>query len=265
MATLVCFHAHPDDESIATGGTMARAVREGHDVVIVVATDGAHGEAVPGVLAEGEPLAARRYAELLEAASILGVERVEMLGYTDSGMMGDDTNHIGGSFWSADVDEAARRLAAILASVDADLMTIYDDHGVYGHPDHIQVHRVGTRAAELVGIERLFWATMNRDQIRRRMEDNRDLAASLDDDRAATVAHEGFGMAEIDITHAVDVRDLLDLKRAAMAAHASQIDEASFFLSLPDEAFAEAFGVEWFVRPGHRREGDFVGDLFADL
>lgn len=265
MATLVCFHAHPDDESIATGGTMARAVREGHDVVIVVATDGAHGEAVPGVLAEGESLAARRYAELLEAASILGVGRVEMLGYTDSGMMGEDTNHIEGSFWGADVEEAARRLAAILESVGADVMTVYDDHGVYGHPDHIQVHRVGTRAAEIAGVESLFWATMNRDHIRRGMQANPDLAASLDDDRAATVEQDGFGMTEDEITHAVDVSDLLDVKRAAMAAHASQIDEASFFLALPPDAFAEAFGTEWFVRPGHRREGDFVDDLFADL
>lgn len=262
MATLVCFHAHPDDESIATGGTMIRAVEAGHDVVLVVATDGSHGEVAPGLLEPGETLAERRYGELLTAAGILGIGRVEMLGYRDSGMMGEPTNDLDGSFWTADVDEAAERLATILRDVGADVLTIYDAHGGYGHPDHIQVHRVGSRAAELVGVERVFWATMNRDHLRRGMEANPDFRESLDEESRETVDSASFGMAESDITHAVDVRPHLDTKRAAMAAHASQIDEASFFLTLPAVAFAEAFGTEWFVAPGVTRDGAFVGDLF---
>jgi len=94
MATLVCFHAHPDDESIATGGTMALAAEAGHDVVLVVATRGEHGEPVPGVLAEGEDLWRRRVVETHEAARLLGVGRVEFLGYEDSGMMGEPTNDV---------------------------------------------------------------------------------------------------------------------------------------------------------------------------
>ena len=114
MATLVCFHAHPDDESIATGGTMALAAEAGHRVVLVLGTRGEQGEPVPGVLAEGEALWERRVVETHRAAEILGVERVEFLGYEDSGMMGEPTNENPACFWQADVEEAAERLAAIL-------------------------------------------------------------------------------------------------------------------------------------------------------
>ena len=112
--TLVTFHAHPDDEAIATGGIMARAAAEGHRVVLVVATRGELGEVDDGFLDPGETLAERRVVETGRAAEALGVARVEFLGYTDSGMDGEPTNDAQGSFWSADLDEAAGRLAAIL-------------------------------------------------------------------------------------------------------------------------------------------------------
>src|SRR5579871_6794600 len=115
MATLVCFHAHPDDEAIATGGVMAKAAAEGHRVVLVVATRGERGEPQPGVLAPGEELWERRVREVADAAAILGVSRYEFLGYADSGMMGEPTNDLPDTFWQADVEEAARRLAGILA------------------------------------------------------------------------------------------------------------------------------------------------------
>ena len=151
MATIVSFHAHPDDESIGVAGTLARAASAGHRVVLVFATRGELGEPVPGVLADGEQLTLRRTAECYDSAAALGVERVEFLGYTDSGMMGEETNDLPWCFWQADVDQAAHRLAAILAEEQPDLVTIYDDNGGYGHPDHIQVHRVGLRAAEQAG------------------------------------------------------------------------------------------------------------------
>ncbi len=266
MATLVCFHAHPDDEAIATGGTMAKAAAEGHRVVLVVATRGEHGEPVPGVLEPGESLADRRVAETHRSAEVLGAHRVEFLGYHDSGMDGEDTNDHDGTFWSADVDEAAERLAAILRDErrdgEATVLTVYDDHGGYGHPDHIQVHRVGTRAAELVGLDRVFWATMNRDAIRRQMEQNPDMLEALDQDGEELVDTETFGTAESDITHAIDVREHIAAKRAAMSAHESQIGDDSFFMTMPPEVFAEAFGTEWYVRPGFAREGGFAGELF---
>src|SRR5215203_2246160 len=114
MATLVTFHAHPDDESIAMGGVMAKAADEGHRVVLVVATRGEHGEVAEDFLAEGEALWQRRVQETEACAEILGVSRVEFLGYVDSGMMGTPENDADGSFWTADTDEAAQRLAKIL-------------------------------------------------------------------------------------------------------------------------------------------------------
>src|SRR5262245_49934438 len=152
MATLVTFHAHPDDESIQTGGTMAKAKADGHRVVLVVATRGEVGEIQPNVLEEGEALADRRVQETHRGADLLGVGRVELLGYIDSGMMGEPTNDVEGTFWTADVDEAAGRLAAILEDEHADVLTVYDEIGGYGHPDHIQVHRVGHRAGEQAGV-----------------------------------------------------------------------------------------------------------------
>ncbi len=168
--TIVFFHAHPDDEAIATGGTMARASRDGHRVVLVSATRGELGEFAPDSLADGEALVDRRVAELHAAAAVLGVDRVEFLGYRDSGMAGEPTNDDPESFWRADLDEAAGRLARLLTEEHADVLTIYDDHGNYGHPDHIQVHRVGVRAAELAGTPRVYEATANRDHLRRLME-----------------------------------------------------------------------------------------------
>src|SRR5260370_22307322 len=127
--TLVLFHAHPDDEAIATGGTMARAKSEGHRVVLVSATRGELGEHAPDSLAPGEELVDRRVAELHAAADILGADRVEFLDYLDSGMAVEPTNDAPGSLASADVDQAAARLRKSLEEDDARLLTIYDDQG----------------------------------------------------------------------------------------------------------------------------------------
>jgi LmbE family N-acetylglucosaminyl deacetylase len=249
MATLVCFHAHPDDECIATGGTMVRAAADGHRVVLVVATRGEHGEVADGFLDPGEELWQRRVKETEASAEILGAHRVEFLGYVDSGMMGTPENDKPGSFWTADVEEAAAKLATILREEAASVLTVYDDHGAYGHPDHIQVHRVGIRAAQLAGVDRVFQSTINRDHIIRGMNERRHLlpeGAEIPDFEAAP----DFGSPESVITGAVDVTPYLEHKRKAMQAHASQISEQSFFLQMPPEAFAAAFGTEWYIRDG---------------
>jgi LmbE family N-acetylglucosaminyl deacetylase len=249
MATLVSFHAHPDDESIATGGLLARAAADGHRVVLVVATRGEHGEVAPGFLGDGEQLGVRRIAETFASAEVLGAHRVEFLGYVDSGMVGTPENEAPYAFWAAPVEEAARRLAVILDEEAADVLTIYDDHGNYGHPDHIQVHRVGSRAAAMAGTPHVFEATMNRDAIARLRA--AALEAGIIDSDAAIgdeVADEpDFGTPEAHITHSVDVADLVEVKRRSMMAHASQITEESFFLQMPPEAFSAAFGTEWFI------------------
>ena len=247
MATLVTFHAHPDDESIAMAGVMAKAAEEGHRVVLVVATRGEHGEVAEGFLPQGELLWQRRERETLASAEILGVARVEFLGYVDSGMMGTPENDLPGSFWQADVEEAAAKLAAIVTEEGADVLTIYDENGQYGHPDHIQVHRVGLRAAELAGTPRVYMSTINRDHVKRSFA---ALAASGEEvpEDLDEAFLDTLGVPEERITTTVDVRPWLAKKRASMAAHASQISETSYFLAMAPEQFEEGFGHEWFIR-----------------
>lgn len=258
MGTLVTFHAHPDDEAIATGGSMARAHAEGHRVVLVVATGGEHGE-VPDDLAPGETLADRRRAETMASAAALGIDRVVFLGYRDSGMTGWDQNDHDGSFVQADLDEAAGRLASILREERADVLTIYDWHGNYGHPDHVKVFQVGCRAEELVAVDlpglRVLEATMNRDELRLQMaaaresgegfgpEDDFDPDGPMDDGNP-------MGLPASELTMVVDVLAFTGHKRAAIAAHRSQVTDSSFFMQMPQEAFAFAFGREWFREHG---------------
>jgi LmbE family N-acetylglucosaminyl deacetylase len=244
--TLVVFHAHPDDEAIATAGTMARAKAAGHRVVLVVATKGELGEYAPDALAPGETLTERRVAETEAAAAILGVDRVEFLGYHDSGMAGEPTNDHDHAFARAEIDEAAERLAAVLRAEHATVLTVYDDHGGYGHPDHIQVHHVGIRAAELAGT-RVYESTMNRDYIKKLILQRPD-EIPPSEDAPDPADMDDFGSPEAIITTTVDVRAFTPQKRAAMAAHATQIPEDSFFLQLSPDAFREAFGYEWFIR-----------------
>ncbi len=254
MATLVCFHAHPDDEAISTGGTMVRASQQGHRVVLVCATRGEQGEPQAGVLAEGEALWERRWQELTESCRILGAEPPRWLGYEDSGMMGEPTNDNPRCFWEASVEEAAARFAQILLEVEADVVTVYDDHGNYGHPDHIQVYRVGLRGAELAGRDTVYEATANRTRMRRLFEEAAEMnvvGEPVDPDGARpNLDVETFGTEENNISYRVDVADLAPRKREAMTAHRSQIGPDSFFLLMDDEAFGQAFGSEWFNIPG---------------
>jgi LmbE family N-acetylglucosaminyl deacetylase len=251
MATLVTFHAHPDDEAIATGGVMALAKAEGHRVILVLATKGELGEVPEGFLSPGETLAERRVVEAQRAAAILGVDRVVFLGYRDSGMEGESTNGDAAAFSAADLDEAAARLAEVLATERADVLTVYDERGNYGHPDHVQVHRVGHRAAVLAGTAQVFEATQNRDYLIRLLRESPD-APPLPDvaDQSPDDLLDNLGVREWELTTRVDVRRFASLKRDAMAAHESQIGEHSFFLQMPEALFREVFGLEWFIRRG---------------
>jgi LmbE family N-acetylglucosaminyl deacetylase len=201
------------------------------------------------MLRADESLAERRVDETRRAASILGIHRVEFLDYIDSGMMGYPANEDPLSFWNADLEEAAEQVARILSAERAEVLTVYDDHGGYGHPDHIKVSQVGLRAAELARTPRVFQATTNRDHLLRLIAGAR--SADLDLPELPDPADfEGFGVAESDITTAVDVTPFVGAKRAAMAAHATQISDTSLFLALPEDAFALTWGTEWFVRVG---------------
>lgn len=276
MATLVCFHAHPDDEAIATGGVMAKAAHDGHRVILVTATRGECGEVADGFLGDDEELGDRRALELAEAAKILGAARQEFLGYHDSGMMGTPENDAPNSFWQADVEQAAQRLAQILNEEHADVLTIYDENGVYGHPDHIKVWQVGVRAAEIAATKKVYESTVNRTAWLRRMRqgdapirtietvDGVDTLVDFDAGEAQPTIEFPLGVEETELTTAVDVRDYVELKKAAMRAHASQITEDSFFLKMPEAVFVEGFGTEWFILRGEPK-GVHEYDLFANL
>ncbi|MEU6699536.1 PIG-L family deacetylase [Pseudonocardia sp. NPDC046786] len=246
MGTLVSFHAHPDDESIGTAGTLAKAAALGHRVVLVFATRGELGEPVPGVLADGEQLPVRRSAECHESARVLGVSRVEFLGYVDSGMMGEPSNDAPYCFWQASVEHAARRLALILEEEEADVLTTYDDNGGYGHPDHIQVHRVGARAGELAGVPVVAQNTTNRDWLLRGMR-GLQKERGADFELPEITDDPSFGKPESEITHRVEAVEYAETKRASMRAHASQMGPDHFMLTMPDPVFAMGLGTEFYI------------------
>lgn len=254
---MVCFHAHPDDECLATGGTIARASAEGHHVVLVVATNGEHGE-VPCDLAPGETLVDRRRKELQASADVLGIHRVEWLGYVDSGMTNWEQNSFAGAFINADTEQAAAKLAKILIEESAEILTIYDWHGNYGHPDHIKVHHVGHRAARLAGTPQVYEMTTNRDffrQLRDTARANPLLVADgggIGDFDPDAPADDGNPMGEPEsaITHKVDVASYCEQKRRAIACHASQVTDTTFFTRMSPEIFRLAFGTEWFIKAG---------------
>ena len=268
--TVVSFHAHPDDEALLTAGTLARAAADGHRVVLVCATDGGRGLVSSEVAAEGG-LAERRRAELETAAAAIGAAAVHYLGYGDSGMDGGAP----GGFSAADVETAAGRLARILRDERADVITIYDPAGGYGHPDHVQVHRVGHRAAEMAGTPVVLEATVDRRPLVRalRVLGRTGVLAALGVDRAEWNA-ERFAAAFADparITHRVDVRRFGPAKRAAMAAHASQgtgdatVRTLAVFVRLPRPVFGRVFGHEWFVERGRRPGPEALDDIFESL
>lgn len=260
--TLVSFHAHPDDEVLLTGGTLARAAAEGHRVVLVVATNGEAGLAASGLRADGG-LGGRRVAELEHSAAALGCARLVLLGYRDSGWQ--DSARPGG-FSTVAVSEAAGQLARVLTQERADALTTYDPAGGYGHPDHVQVHRVGAAAAKLVGTPLVLEATLDRALIQRAVRVVQALPFVLPEVRASAFdeAYSEF------VTHRVDVRAHIDAKRAAMAAHASQATAdtsqrtLALLLRLPGPIFRQVLGREWFVEPG-RAPGDRLDDIFASL
>jgi len=263
--TLVAFHAHPDDEALLTAGTLARAAAEGHRVVLVVATAGEAGLVRGG--RTGPALADRRRVELDRSAQALGVARVELLGYADSGMQGE----AGGAdaFARADVEQAAGRLARILTEESADLLTIYDPAGGYGHPDHVQVSRVGIRAAALAGTPSVLEATVDRTALQRVLRLVHRLPGIPPDFAPDRFAHAFT--ARGDLTHCVDVRRFAAAKRSSLAAHASQAgaDQGTrtlaVLLRLPAPLFRLALGREWFVERGRPPGPTLLDDVFASV
>ena len=250
MSTAVFFHAHPDDEALLTGGTMARLAAGGHRVVLVTATAGGAGLAAAGI-AEMDSLAAVRTTELHNSARALGCHRVVVLGYADSGS-GEIASP--GSFVTVPVLRAAARLAAILDEERADVVTGYDPAGGYGHRDHVHTHLVARKAAELAGTPILLEATVDRRALQRVLTAVAPFTRHTPDFRAPRF--DNCYTAPDRITHCVPVRAFAGQKRAAMLAHFSQATgdgaprSLHRFLQLPLPVFRAVFGREWFVDPG---------------
>jgi LmbE family N-acetylglucosaminyl deacetylase len=249
MATVLAFHAHPDDEVLLTGGTLARLAAEGHRVVVVVASDGDMWTAAGAG-------AGRRLSELRASAAVLGVARVEHLGYADSGagpVLYDDPPGRQ-RFARADLAEAAGRLAGLIRQERADVLLSYDKEGGYRHPDHIKVHQVGARAARMVGSVRVLEATVPRELVTMLFRPATMLRLIVRHDPGELRA--GFTPRSA-ITHRIDVRRYAAQKQAALAAHRSPLHSRGrsarlmrLLVRLPTPVFAILLGREWFAEPG---------------
>jgi N-acetyl-1-D-myo-inositol-2-amino-2-deoxy-alpha-D-glucopyranoside deacetylase len=262
MPGLLAFHAHPDDETIAMGGTMAKYASAGIPVVVVTATDGALGEVHnyddPGPIKER--LAEVRAEEIRAALDILGVKDQEFLGYRDSGMMGWETNHHPNCFWQADHQEAARRLVSLIRKYRPEVMTIYDPHGGYGHPDHINVHRIGIDAFYASDDEMRFPLSKGEEgwrpaklymtaRPRTRMAawaEMRLSEGSIDAETAERMRQSG--VPDDLVTCLVDVREYVETKLNALRAHRTQIPPDWPMLTVPEDRKDEVLGREAFVR-----------------
>lgn len=265
--TLMAVHAHPDDEVISTGGVLARYGNEGIRTVLVTCTNGEQGDG-PGGVKPGQPghdeaeVTAVRLRELRRSCQILGVSDLELLGYHDSGMVGWAANDSAGSFANVPLDEAAGRLAGLVERYQPQVVVTYDEHGNYGHPDHIQAHRVTVRALEQSSLPvKLYETALPRSGLQRLA----GLLAESGVDEQFEPPGPDFGTPDELVTTTVDVSGYLRQKFEALAAHASQVAEF-FLLRLPEALRNEVFEHEWFVRrSGPPDVADRETDLFAGL
>lgn len=263
--SLLLVHAHPDDESIGTGATMARYAAEGARVTLVTCTLGEMGEIIPPDLRHLLPgeLGQHRIGELERACAALGVADHRFLGgegrFRDSGMMGLPDNDDPRCFWQANVDEAAGLLATVIEEVAADVIVTYDSNGFYGHPDHIQAHRVAWRAHELTGRKAKFYATAMPRSV---------LAEAVrlpEESWFARTTDLSAGVPDDQVTTEIDATKYLDAKIAAMRAHETQITVDGEFFALSNETGRRILATEYFtLLAGERGPGDpRERDLFA--
>lgn len=290
-------HAHPDDESIETGATMAKYAAQGARVTLVTCTLGELGEVIPAELgylawdADGG-LGEYRIGELAAACAALGVSDHRFLAaagpaedprtpvtWRDSGMMGTPSNEWAGSFWLADVDEAARELLGIIEEVRPQVMISYDENGFYGHPDHIQAHRVARRAFALADglVSKLYATAMPRSVLPEAMaltsEADADpgLLAETGFKPVASLDEVPFGVDDSKVTTQIDAADYLDAKLAAMRAHRTQISVHGSFFALSNMVARRALGTEHYTLlagpsvAGRGVSASRENDLFAGI
>jgi LmbE family N-acetylglucosaminyl deacetylase len=249
--TLMAVHAHPDDEATGTGGVLAKAAAEGIRTVLVTCTDGRCGDG-PGGVKPGEPghdpeaVVAMRLPELEKSCEILGVSHLELLGYHDSGMMGWANNDEPGSFWSTPVEEGAAKLATLIEKYQPDVIVTYDENGFYGHPDHIQAHRITMAAVESTGSDaKVYWGTFPKSKMDEFERIVREAGVDWDEEGPEDAVE--IGVPDEQVTTWVDISAYGAQKFGSLSAHASQ-GESIFFLQLGVEKFTELMGLETFIR-----------------
>ena len=284
---LLLVHAHPDDETIGTGATMARYAAEGVEVTLVTCTLGEEGEILLDEFAhlaadKQDALGAHRQTELAAAMHELGIRDWRLLGgpgrFRDSGMIGTPSNDNPASFWQADLLEAATELVAVIREVRPQVVVTYDDFGGYGHPDHIKAHRVTHYAVALAAsptfrtdlgpvwsVTKVYWTAFPRSIVRQGIE---ALRAKGDTGEFASMDPDDIPFAcddELVTTH-IDGSAYLERKLSALRAHGTQVSVDGGFFALADNVGAEAFGTEYYrLASGPAPAGGREDDLFAGV
>jgi N-acetyl-1-D-myo-inositol-2-amino-2-deoxy-alpha-D-glucopyranoside deacetylase len=290
---LLLVHAHPDDETINNGATMARYAAEGVGVTLLTCTLGEEGEVLVPELEllaadHADQLGGYRIGELGAAMDALGVTDWRFLGgpgrYRDSGMMGTAANDKPRAFWNADLDEAVASAVAVVREVRPQVVVTYDENGGYGHPDHIQAHRVAMGAVECAAdpayrpdlgpawdVAKVYWCCMPRSVLREGVEAMAALGEASPFEALGDLDEVPFAVADDVVTAAVDGRSHAAGKDAAMRAHATQITVDGPFFALSNNLGQEVLGVEYYrlVRgergPAGAAPNGWEDDLFAGL
>lgn len=242
-STVAFLHAHPDDEAIFTGGTMALLAERGHRVVLLVATSGELGVPRTGA----NDLATEREQETIRCCRALGVDNIHFLGFADSGLHAENTSGFVRETTQTVIDAA---VAALEPHGTIDALVSYDDHGIYGHPDHLQVHRCGRALQQHLEIATLYESTVDREYLHF-VETHVVVEAGLGERPLGRgLAASNLGMPSLLIDLTVDVSEALDNKREAMAAHESQLPADAPAFALGQQNFTAVYGFEWYVRHG---------------
>jgi N-acetyl-1-D-myo-inositol-2-amino-2-deoxy-alpha-D-glucopyranoside deacetylase len=263
---ILLVHAHPDDETINNGATMAKYLREGVGVTLVTCTRGEEGEVLVPALAylaadKEDGLGAHRETELANAMAQLGVTDFRFLGnpekkWRDSGMMGTAPNDRSDVFWQADLDDAASYLVKIIREIKPQVLITYDEVGGYGHPDHIQAHRVAMRAAELAAdskygdgeawdIEKIYWNTMPRSVVAEGMAKMKEIGSDFFG--AESIDDLPFVKSDEVVTTQIDGTQFIEEKMAAMRAHPTQIELDGPFFALSNNLGNQVWGNEYYT------------------
>jgi N-acetyl-1-D-myo-inositol-2-amino-2-deoxy-alpha-D-glucopyranoside deacetylase len=280
---LLLVHAHPDDETINNGVTMAKYAASGVQVTLVTCTRGEEGEVLVTELAnlasdKDDKLGEHREVELKDAMAQLGINDFRFLGapnkkWRDSGMMATPQNERGDVFWQADLDEASHELVKIILEIKPQVLITYDEFGGYGHPDHIKAHRVAMRATELAAeqgwqISKIYWNTMPRSVIQMGIEKMKEVGSDFFGAQSA----DDLPFAKPDelVTTVVNAPEYVPQKLAAMKAHATQISEGGPFFALSNNLGLSVWGDEYYTLVKGEKAAPFDSngrelDIFAGV